>query len=123
MIEYVSLRQGEARLYFSSVEERDLFLRGMGGMEGVMGVEYKENTKTLLVRFKEGSFFHYLVENIKHKPVQRLEKEDIHCYLQHLLKHPGVKLVVSLAFLGWGAGLISFALCSMLLVPYLKTKL
>ena len=37
MIEYVSLRQGEARLYFSSVEERDLFLRGMGGMEGVMG--------------------------------------------------------------------------------------
>jgi len=123
MIEYVSLRQGEARLYFSSVEERDLFLRGMGGMEGVMGVEYKENTRTLLVRFKEGSFFHYLIENIKYKPVQRLEKDDIHFYLQHLLKHPGVKLAVSLAFLGWSAGIISFAFCSMFLIPYLKTKL
>ncbi|MFN4318921.1 MAG: hypothetical protein ACK4FY_00370 [Aquificaceae bacterium] len=124
MIEYVSLRRGEAKLYFSSVEERDLFLRGMGGvMEGVVGVEYKENTKTLLIRFKEGSFLHYLIENIKYKPVQKLEKEDINFYLQHILKNPGLKLALNIALLGWGAGLVSFAFCSMFLLPYLKTKL
>ncbi len=51
MIEYVSLRKGEARLYFSSIVERELFLRGMNGVEGVEGVEYKENTRTLLIRW------------------------------------------------------------------------
>lgn len=124
MIEYVSLRKGEARLYFSSVAERDLFLRGMNGMEGVEGVEYKENTRTLLVRFREGSFFHYLLENLKGKKVpQRLEREDLHFYIQPFLKHPAVKLGFSMALLGWNVGLISFAVCSMFLVPYLKNKL
>ncbi len=124
MIEYVSLREDSARLYFSSVEERDLFLRGMGRMEGVLGVEYKENTRTLLIRFKEGSFIHYLLENLKNKkPPKRMGKEDLHFYLQPFLKNPAVKLAFSVALLGWGAGLISFGVCSMLLLPYLKTKL
>ncbi len=49
MIEYVSLRKGEARLYFSSTAERELFLRGMNGVEGVERVEYKENFQGLVV--------------------------------------------------------------------------
>ncbi len=124
MIEYVSLRKGEARLYFSSTAERELFLRGMNGVEGVEGVEYKENTRTLFIKFKEGSFFHYLLENLKgSKEPQKLDREDWHFYLQPFLKHPAVKLAFSMALLGWNVGLISFAVCSMFLVPYLKNKL
>lgn len=124
MIEYVSLRRGEARLYFSSVPERDLFLRGIERMEGVEEVHYKENTRTLLVKFREGSFFHYLLENIKgNAKAQSLEKEDLHFYLSAFIKHPAVKLGFSMLMLGWGVGLISFAVCSMFLVPYLKSKL
>ncbi|MDW8294206.1 MAG: hypothetical protein RMK21_02495 [Aquificaceae bacterium] len=124
MVEYVSRRGSEARLYFSSVEERNLFLRGMSGMEGVEGVEYKENTRTLLIKFREGSFAHYLLENIASKRgPQKLEREDINFYLQPFLKHPAVKLGFSMLLLGWGAGLISFAVCSIFLTPYLKNKL
>lgn len=124
MIEYVSLRKSEARLYFSSVPERDLFLRGIERMEGVEEVHYKENTRTLLVKFREGSFFHYLLENIKgNAKAQSLEKEDLHFYLSAFIKHPAVKLGFSMLMLGWGVGLISFAVCSMFLVPYLKSKL
>ena len=124
MVEYVSLRRNEARLYFSSVEERNLFLRGMGGMEGVEGVEYKENTRTLLIRFREGSFVSYLLENLKkERTPKKLEREDIHFYIQPFLKHPAVKLGFSMALLGWKVGLISFAVCSMFLIPYLKSKL
>lgn len=122
MIEHVYLRRGEARLYFSTVQERGLFLRGMGGMEGVLGVEYKENTRTLLIRFKENSFIHYLLQNLR-KPPKSLEGEDINFYLQPFLKHPAVKLGFSMALLGWKVGLISFAVCGMFLIPYLKTKL
>ncbi|MCS7171421.1 MAG: hypothetical protein N3D14_01305 [Aquificaceae bacterium] len=124
MIEYISRRKGEARLYFSSVEERNLFLRGMGGMEGVLGVDYKDNTRTLLIKFREGSFVHYLLENINsQKSLQKLDKEDLHFYLQPFLKHPAVKLSFSMLLLGWNVGLISFAVCSMFLLPYLKNKL
>ncbi len=124
MIEYVSLRKGEARLYFSSTAEREFFIRGMNGAEGVEGVEYKENTRTLFIKFKEGSFAHYLIENLKHKrSYQRLEGDDVNFYLQPLLKHPVVKLAFSTALLGWKAGLISFAVCSMFLTPYLKSNL
>ncbi|MFN3975720.1 MAG: hypothetical protein ACK4LT_01500 [Aquificaceae bacterium] len=123
MIEYVSLRKDSARLYFSSVEERDLFLRGMDGMEGVLGVEYKESTKTLLIRFKEGSFVHYLLQNLKNRKLEGLGKEDLHFYLQSFLKSPVVKLALSVALLGWRAGLVSFGICGMFLTPYLRTKL
>ncbi len=124
MIEHVSLRKGEARLYFSSIAEKEFFLHGMKGMEGVVGVEHKENIRTVLVRFREGSFAHYLIENLKAKrESQKLEKEDLHFYLQPFLKHPAVKLGFSMALLGWNVGLISFAICSMFLMPYLKNKL
>ncbi|ADO44798.1 hypothetical protein Hydth_0397 [Hydrogenobacter thermophilus TK-6] len=35
MIEYISVSEGRARLYFSTREERDLFMRGIREMEGV----------------------------------------------------------------------------------------
>ncbi|MFN3869959.1 MAG: hypothetical protein ACK4MW_00525 [Aquificaceae bacterium] len=96
----------------------------MNGMDGVLGVEYKESTKTLLIRFKEGSFVHYLLENLKNKKApERIGKEDLHFYLQSFFKNPAVKLALSVSLLGWKAGLISFGVCSMFLVPYLKTKL
>lgn len=124
MIEYASLRKGEVRLYFSSIEERNLFLRGINGVEGIEEVEYKENTRTLLIRFKEGGFAHYLLEHIIPKRArQELSKEDMNFYLQSFLKHPAVKLGFSMLLLGWKVGLISFAVCSMLLIPYLKNKL
>lgn len=124
MIEHVSLRGSEARLYFSSVEERNLFLRGISGMEGIEGVEYKENTRTLLIKFRRGSFAYYLLENLsRRKTLQKLAGEDYNFYLQPFLKHPAVKLGFSVLLLGWKVGLVSFAVCSIFLVPYLKQKL
>ncbi len=122
MIEQLFLRKGEARIYFSTIEERNLFLKGMKGVEGVLEVDYKENTRTMLIKFKEGSFMHYLLENLASKRRSKLEGEDLHFYIQPFLKHPAVKLGFSTILLGWKVGLISFAVCSMFLVPYLKTK-
>ena len=45
MIEYIAIADGQARLYFSSVEERELFARGLRGVEGVQELIAKENTK------------------------------------------------------------------------------
>ncbi|MEZ0361988.1 MAG: hypothetical protein ABWK04_08890 [Hydrogenobacter sp.] len=121
MIEYVARKQGEARLYFSTREGRNLFARFTAELEGVLGVEYKENTTTLLIKFQEGSFAQRLIESLKPKEVH-INKEDLHFYIQPLLKHPAVKLGFSLFMLGLPAGLISFGFCSMFLIPYLKTK-
>ncbi len=123
MIEQIFLRKGEARIYFSTIEERNLFLQGIKGMDGVLELKCKENTRTLLVKFKEGSFMHYLLENLGSKKRSKLEREDLHSYIQPLLKHPAAKLGFSIIILGWKVGLISFAVCGMLLTPYLKTKL
>ncbi|MDW8434074.1 MAG: hypothetical protein RMK35_04630 [Aquificaceae bacterium] len=124
MIEYVSYRKGEARLYFSSLEERNLFLRNMHGMEGVEGVEYKDNTRTLLIKFREGSFIHYILENLAgQRKSQALDREDLNFYIQPFLKHPAVKLGVSMLLLGWKVGLVSFTFCSIFFIPYLKTRL
>ncbi len=121
MIEYISKRRGEARLYFSTRKDRDLFVYFISGVEGVLEVEYKENTKTLLIKFQEGSFAHRLIESLKPTEVY-INKEDLHFYIQPLLKHPAVKLGFSLLMLGLPVGLLSFSFCSMFLIPYLKTK-
>lgn len=124
MIEYISVSEGRARLYFSTREEKELFMRGIREMEGVKELEGKENTRTLLVVYSKGSFAEYFISQIKiRREAERLSREDIHFYLSHLIKHPALKLLFSMAMLGSVAGLITFGVCSMFLVPYVKTKL
>lgn len=124
MIEFISRGDDWIRLYFSRREERDLFLSGMGGMEGVEGVEYKESTRTLLIRYKKGSFAEYVFSHIRPSKTQEaLDRQDLHFYISPLIKHPAVKLAFSMLMLGGVAGLIAYGVCSMFLVPYLKSKL
>ncbi|RMH80047.1 MAG: hypothetical protein D6674_06410 [Acidobacteria bacterium] len=124
MIELISRGDDWVRLYFSRREERDLFLSGMGGMEGVEGVEYKENTRTLLIRYRKGSFAEYVLNHFKtSKSQEMVDRQDLHFYISPFIKHPVVKLLFSMAMLGGVAGLIAYGVCSMFLVPYLKNKL
>ncbi|ADO44797.1 hypothetical protein Hydth_0396 [Hydrogenobacter thermophilus TK-6] len=65
-------------------------------------MEGKENTKTLLVIYNKRSFAEYFINQIK---IRREAKR------------------LNMAMLGSVAGLITFGVCSMFLVPYVKTKL
>ena len=108
-------------LEFDSTAQRDSFVRSISGMQGIISLSYKENTRRLRLQYEPSSAIGMLIDMLKGKPVY-IQKEDVHFYVAPLIKHPGVKLLFSMLMLGGTVGLISFGVCSLFLIPYLKTK-
>ncbi|RMH02553.1 MAG: hypothetical protein D6699_05785 [Aquificota bacterium] len=116
--------ENRVRFYFDSKADRDMFIKGLEKLSGVVKVEGKENTRSLLVVYQKGSFAEQIINSLMgRKEVKGIGKEDLHFYLSPFIKHPAVKLLFSMAMLGGVVGLITFGVCSLFLVPYLKTKL
>ncbi|MFN4131918.1 MAG: hypothetical protein ACK4GE_02440 [Caldimicrobium sp.] len=122
MIEYLSKREGEIRLIFSNSFERDLFYRGLAKVEGIKEIAFKENTRSLKIRYMPNSFAGMILEHISPKKRESVSIEDLYFYLNHLVKHPGSKLLFSILVFGKKVGPIKFALCNLLIIPYLKSK-
>ncbi|WP_333784920.1 hypothetical protein [Thermocrinis sp.] len=121
MIKDVVRYQNKVSLYFDSLEEKILFSKILKGLEGVEAVEEKERTKTLRVVFRKGSPADYLLSHLSPKRESSLTKEDLFFYINPFLKHPATKLAFSVFTFGFSVGLLSFALCSMFIIPTLKT--
>ncbi len=123
MIEYVSKREEEVRLLFSTKEGRDLFSNAIRKINGVISVDYKQSTKAVTVKYRKDTPASLILEHIEPKRLDRLDRTDVHFYIFPFLKHPAVKLAFSMLMLGSISGIVVFGVCSLFLVPYLKTKL
>ncbi|MCS7084278.1 MAG: hypothetical protein NZL90_04775 [Aquificaceae bacterium] len=51
-----------------------------------------------------------------------LDRSDIHFYLGFFIKHPFLKALFSIGMLGFWVGLINFGVCSMIVMPYIKSR-
>jgi len=60
-----------------------------------------------------------LRENLKRR--ESLTIEDLHFYLSPFIKHPAFKLAFSVFTFGFAVGLLSFSICTMFIIPTLKT--
>lgn len=123
MIEYLSKRGNEIRLLFSNQFERDTFYKGLVKMEGIVEIIRKENRNSLKIRYEPNTFASYLFEHLGTTKKERLSLEDLHFYTSPLIRHPATKFLYSLLIFGKKLGPIHFALCGMLITPFLKSKL
>ena len=104
-------------LYFDHPEEKILFKRRIEGLRGIK-IE-REGYRSLRLVVEEPRLLEELKRSSKGK--ERLTLEDIHFYVSPLLKHPAIKLAFSIMTFGFAVGITSFALCSMFVIPSLKT--
>ncbi len=109
-------------LEFESVVERDAFVKSLSGTKGIRAIEYSENTRRVRVELEEGSPLYKILRSAMGQR-RSITREDIHFYLSPFIKHPAVKALFSMLMLGGSVGLISFGVCSLFLIPYLKAKL
>jgi hypothetical protein len=104
-------------LHFDSVEGKVLFKSRVEGLKGIK-IE-KEGYKTLKLKVEDQALLESLRENLKKR--ESLNMEDLHFYLSPFIKHPALKLAFSVFTFGFAVGLLSFSVCSIFIVPTLKT--
>ncbi|WP_448588470.1 hypothetical protein [Thermocrinis sp.] len=121
MIKDIVRYENKVSLYFDTLEEKIMFSNILKGLEGVESIEEKVNTRTLRITFKAGSPAEYLLNHLSPKKEKALRMEDVHFYINPFLKHPATKLAFSVLTFGLSVGLLSFAICSMFIIPTLKT--
>ena len=104
-------------LYFGSVEEKVLFKSRVEGLKCIT-IE-KEGYKTLKLKVEDQTLLESLRKNLERR--ESLTIKDLHFYLSPFIKHPALKLAFSVFTFGFAVGLLSFSVCSIFIVPTLKT--
>ncbi len=117
MINHVATYGNTLSLHFDSVEVKALFKSRVEGLRGIT-IE-KEGYKTLKLKVEDQALLESLRENLERR--ESLTIEDLHFYLSPFIKHPALKLAFSVFTFGFGVGLLSFSVCSIFIVPTLKT--
>ncbi|MEN3034118.1 MAG: hypothetical protein ABDH18_03930 [Aquificaceae bacterium] len=111
-----NLGGGRWRLSFYNSIEREHFERTLKN-SNLFDVLESGNT-SLLVKVRSTE-----IEQILNASRNQLvDRADIHFYLSFFIKHPFVKAVFSISMLGFWAGLISFGVCSMIFMPYIRSR-
>jgi hypothetical protein len=117
VINHVATYGNILSLHFDSVEVKVLFKSRVEGLKGIK-IE-KEGYKTLKLKVEDQALLEILRENLERR--ESLTIEDLHFYLSPFIKHPALKLAFSVFTLGFAVGLLSFSICSIFIVPTLKT--
>jgi hypothetical protein len=117
MLNHIVTYGNTMSLHFDSVEGKVLFKSRVEGLKGIK-IE-KEGYKTLKLKVEDQALLESLRENLERR--ESLTIEDLHFYLSPFIKHPALKLAFSIFTFGFAVGLLSFSVCSMFIVPTLKT--
>jgi len=117
VINHIATYGNTLSLYFDSVEVKVLFKSRVEGLKGIK-IE-KEGYKTLKLKVEDQTPLESLRENLERR--ESLTIEDLHFYLSPFIKHPALKLAFSIFTFGFAVGLLSFSICSIFIVPTLKT--
>jgi hypothetical protein len=117
VINHVATYGNTLSLHFDSVEVKVLFKSRVEGLKGIR-IE-KEGYKTLKLKVEDRALLESLRENLERR--ESLTIEDLHFYLSPFIKHPALKLAFSIFTFGFAVGLLSFSICSIFIVPTLKT--
>jgi hypothetical protein len=117
MINHIATYGNMLSLYFDSVEEKVLFKSRVEGLKGIT-IE-KEGYKTLKLKVEDQTLLESLRKNLERR--ESLTIEDLHFYLSPFIKHPALKLAFSIFTFGFAVGLLSFSVCSIFIIPTLKT--
>jgi hypothetical protein len=117
MLNHIATYGNTLSLHFDSVEGKVLFKSRVEGSRGIR-IE-KEGYKTLKLKVEDQALLESLRENLKRR--ESLTIEDLHFYLSPFIKHPALKLAFSVFTFGFAVGLLSFSICTMFIIPTLKT--
>lgn len=117
MVNHVATYGNTLSLHFDSIEGKVLFKSRVEGLKGIT-IE-KEGCKTLKLKVEDQVLLESLRENLEKR--ESLTIEDLHFYLSPFIKHPVLKLAFSVFTFGFAVGLLSFSVCTMFIVPTLKT--
>ena len=117
MINHIATYGNMLSIYFDSVEEKVLFKSRVEGLKCIK-IE-KEGYKTLKLKVEDQTLLESLRKNLERR--ESLTIEDLHFYLSPFIKHPALKLAFSIFTFGFAVGLLSFSVCSIFIVPTLKT--
>jgi len=117
MLNHIATYGNTLSLHFDSVEVKALFKSRVEGLKGIK-IE-KEGYKTLKLKVENQALLESLRENLERR--ESLTIEDLHFYLSPFIKHPALKLAFSIFTFGFAVGLLSFSICSIFIIPTLKT--
>jgi len=117
VINHIATYGNTLSLHFDSAEGKILFKSRVEGLKGIK-IE-KEGYKTLKLKVEDQALLESLRENLERR--ESLTIEDLHFYLSPFIKHPALKLAFSVFTFGFAVGLLSFSICSIFIVPTLKT--
>lgn len=119
-MEKVSYYDGVYLFRFNTLVEKELFKGAIRAFPGIVDVYDKDGVKTLKIRTVPGSLGDTLLRDFQSRKKVKFDMQDLNYYLQLLLKHPLFKLCLSIWLLGAKVGILSFLICSQIIMPLLK---
>ncbi len=94
--------ENRVRFYFDSKADRDMFIKELEKLSGVVKVEGKENTRSLLVVYQKGSFAEQIINSLMgRKEVKGIGKGGPALLPFSLHKASGGKALVQHGYAWW----------------------
>lgn len=110
------LSGGKWRIHFYSPIEKEHFEEKIKSEKFIEVLE--SGHSSLLIKVNSVA----INEVLDASKFQGIDKSDIHFYLGFFIKHPFLKALFSIGMLGFWVGLINFGVCSMIVMPYIKSR-
>lgn len=122
-MELIACYEGNYVFSFETSVEKEYFKRAICGLPGVEEINDRDGGKTLRVRVLSGSIGEEILKSIGRRKEYFLDREDVYYYTSLILKHPLLKLLISATLLGPKVGILSFLICSQVIMPFIKNTL
>ncbi|MCS7199781.1 MAG: hypothetical protein N2327_04405 [Caldimicrobium sp.] len=119
-MEKISQHNGAYLFRFNTLVEKELFKGAIKAFPGIVDISDKDGVKTLKIRTIPGSLGDTLLRDFQCRKKIKFDRQDLNYYLQLLLKHPLLKLCLSIWLLGARVGILSFLICSQIIMPLIK---
>lgn len=108
---------------FETSVEKEHFKRAICVLPGIEEVSDREGGRTLRIRVSPGSIGESILKSVGRRREISLDREDVYYYTTLILKHPLLKLLISAVLLGPKVGILSFLICSQVVMPFIKKTL
>jgi len=118
----VSKTDSRVRIKFDNEFEKRNFIKNMKDINGIKDLK-EGKALSVIIEYESGSTFDYIIKNLKEtKEEIKAGKDEIFYYTNFFITHPAVKALWSMALLGAKRGFLTFAICTIGIGRFLKSK-
>ncbi|MCS7149922.1 MAG: hypothetical protein N2Z40_02405 [Caldimicrobium sp.] len=119
----ISQYNGFYLFHFETLVEKENFKKAIKAFPGVVDLSDRDTGRTLRIKVIQDSLADNFLRDFQCRRSIKFDKEDLNYYLHLILKHPLLKLGISVGLLGAKVGILSFLICSQIMMPFIKKTL